>query len=199
MQLKRLAMRVLALLGGSFLLADGATAQILTPSFQAPTPGRDVGLYLSTVRDDLTGIEAIYRTGAAPTGFELGIRGGVVIGDGGTALTVGAEYRNPLAIAAAPLRFAATAGAQALLGGTQGVGISGGATLGINLASGGLRFEPYVHPRLAFASGEGDTDLNLLVDLGVDLAATPQLAIRFAAGFGNENASDFGVGVAVRR
>lgn len=176
------------------LPAGAATAQVFTPTFMAPRSDPGVGIYLSDLHD--LAAEGIVRGDFG--GFDLGFRAGVV--DAGDAnLTLGGELRNPLALGTAPIDLAFTAGVQAILGDLDRLGLQSGLSLGYTFvpAGGGVRLIPYIHPRVGLldSPGPGDElDLELLADVGFDLAFRNGLSIRFGADLGGESA-DWGVGV----
>ena len=175
-------------------VAAPAEAQVFTPSYQSPVLLSDIGVYASDGPGDVT-LEGIYRTGA------LGLRLGFVDTDGDDLISVGGDFRSPLALSGAPLRVALTAGAQALIGEADAVGLQLGLSAGARLLGSGLAVTPYIHPRIAFINGFGPDDgfdADLIADIGADVELAEGLVARLGVGLTNETA-DFGLGLAWRR
>jgi len=166
--------------------------QIFTPSYMAPQPGGDVGLYLSDGPGNFA-IEGIMRRHFG--GYDLGFRLGVAGGDD-TRVLVGGEYRMPLAFGV-PLDFAFTAGAQGMLGDRSGAGIQAGLSMGARLPTAGVAITPYIHPRFGLVNRDpGDTEATVLADIGFDFGF-PNLILRLGFGLGGPTAS-WGMGFAWR-
>lgn len=187
---------LLALVGLG-LLAGRAPAQVFTPSYMAPRSEADIGVYLN---DHLGGIsiEGIWRQRRAH--FDLGLRAGLAdVGDG-LGLLIGAEYRNPLALAADPLLVAATGGAQAYVGEGAGFAVQAGLSVGGVLPVPEVPLIAYLHPRIALGGGDlsDGADLSLLADLGIDGQLRPDLSLRLNVAFGAP-AAQWGIGLAWRR
>lgn len=195
MQMSRPVRATLAL-AASLLLAEGAEAQVFTPTYMSPVPSSDVGIYVADAPapGDL-GVEGIWRSG--PLGLRVGY-----LDTGGGAATLGAELKSPLALAGAPIRVAFAAGAQALLGDGDAVGLHGGLTLGHTFVPQGAGFTltPYLFPRIALVDWEGGDgfESDLLAELGFEAGFAPNLTFRFGAELGGEG-PDWGVGFAWRR
>lgn len=174
------------------VIATSAAAQVFTPTYMSPRMSDDLGVYLSDGPGDLA-IEGVLRRGA------LGVRAGFAdVGDG--ALLIGGEYRNRLRVTI-PLEVAFTAGAQGVLGDADAVGVQAGLTAGHSFIPRGTSstFTPYIHPRIALKDGFGaddDLDLDLLADIGFDLAFAGSLILRVGVNLGD--GADFGVGLAWR-
>lgn len=194
MRKRVLALTWLALAVG-VVYTPPAVAQVFTPTFQPPRGGGNVGVYLSDFEGGDFAIEGIFRQGGRP--YDLGFRIGLAdIGD--VAFLVGADLRSPLALGTAPVDFAWTLGGQGLLGDVSGFGFQGGLSIGSTFPLEGFAFTPYIHPRLAIINpvgGNDETDLDVLADLGFDLAF-PNLVLRFGVNLGR--GSDWGIGVAFR-
>lgn len=174
------------------MTAAPLSSQVFTPSYMAPQPGSDLGIYVSDGPGNFA-IEGIMRRhfGGHDLGFRLGVAGG-----GNATLLLGGEYRMPL-LFDAPLDFAFTAGAQAMLGGQSGAGLLGGLSVGARLPTTGLAITPYLHPRVGVVSRDpGGHDLEVLADVGVDFGF-PNLIFRLGFGFGDPTAS-WGMGFAWR-
>lgn len=177
-----------------------ARAQVFTPSFLSPERGSEAGVFLSGgfgPSGDLA-LEAVRRREHGP--FDLGFRVGIGDTGSGVALLFGADYRNPVEADLAPLRVAATGGAQIAVGSAAGFGVDAGVSVGASFASGDLRIAPYLHPRVALVEtlrAAGGLDLAVLADLGVDLQFAPNLIGRLALGLG-EPTAHFSIGLAWR-
>lgn len=176
--------------------APAVEAQVFTPTFMAPRVSNDVGIYYSD-RGDFA-LEGILRTGFS--GSNVGLRLGVVDPGGASdeLISLGAELRSPIAAGSAPLDLAFIGGVQALLGDAEAFGIQGGVSLGATFTDPGFAITPYLAPRLALVDVGDDSDVDVLLDLGIDLAFSPALAVRFGAGLG-ENQADWGLGLSWRR
>lgn len=171
-------------------------AQIFTPTFQGTARSSDIGLYLSDGPGDLA-LEGIWRRNFG-TG-DLGLRAGFAdVGDG--ALLLGVDWRQPLNLQTAPLDLAITLGAQGVVGDVDGFGGQVGLAIGHTFAEEGLRFTPYIHPRVALVAAvadDSDAELDVLADLGVDVDFTPNLSVRLGVNLGD--GADWGIGLALRR
>lgn len=188
--------------GRTFLLAapllfGGATvaeSQVFTPTYMAPRSSSDVGIYLSDGPGEFA-VEGIWRRMFG--GYDLGFRAGLADLDD-LGFLVGGEYRNPLALGA-PLDISVTGAVQALLGDLSSVGFLVGASVGHTFVSDELAFTPYIHPRVGPVQGfvSDEFDLELLGDIGLDIAAGSRLDVRI--GFGLETrGAEWGVGLAWR-
>ena len=196
------ALRSVLLLATSslgLLVAGPAAAQLFTPSFLSPVRGGDAGVYLSGgfgPSDDLA-VEGIWRVQREI--YDLGLRAGLQDRPDDLALLLGADYRNPLEVDAAPLQLAATGGAQAVIGNSYGggYGVDVGISVGSTFSPEGWRVTPYLHPRVGLVRslrGEGP-GLRVLADLGADLSIGQNLVARLALGLGGPTA-DFSLGLA---
>ena len=171
-----------------------AAAQVLTPTFQAPTSSNDIGIYVVDVGD--LGVEGVLRRSLGAG--DLGLRAGFADVNDGNVLLLGVDYRNPLQLSGtAPLAIAFTVGAQAALLDAEVFGVQGGLSVGYAFDSPDLRLTPYIHPRLALVSSDDDTELEVLADVGLDVGITPTLDLRFGANLGD--GADWGLGLAFRR
>lgn len=178
------------------MAAPSAAAQVFTPTYMAPRVSNDVGIYYSDLGD--FALEGILRTGFS--GSNVGLRLGVVEprGEGDAAVSLGAELRSPIAVRSAPLDLAFIGGVQALLGDGEAFGVQGGVSLGATFTDPGFAITPYLAPRIALVNAADETDLEVLLDLGIDLSFSPNLSVRFGAGLGDPQA-DWGIGLAWRR
>jgi hypothetical protein len=173
-----------------------ARAQVFTPTFQSTARVSDIGIYLSDGPGDLA-VEGIWRRGLG-TG-DLGLRAGFAdAGDG--LLLLGADWRQPLALATQPVDLALTLGGQLAVGDVSGLGAQVGLLFGHTFAEPGVRITPYVHPRLAVLSAIGDSndaEVDVLADIGADFSFAPNLTLRLGVNIGD--GADWGIGLAWRR
>jgi hypothetical protein len=178
------------------LLPHAVAAQVFTPTYMGPRQGGSLGVYLADYDPGDLAVEGILRQGFGT--FDLGLRGGVVDA-GGSLLTIGGEYRNPLALGTAPVDIAVTGGAQALIGDSDWLGLQAGLTIGSTFRAPSLAFSPYVHPRIAFVEGPGDDGFegDLLAEIGADFDFASRLAIRLAIGL-DDTGADWGIGISWR-
>lgn len=176
------------------LLPQAVAAQVFTPTFMAPRQGGSAGIYVSDLGD--LAVEGIVRGGFGS--FDLGVRGGIVDA-GDTDFTLGGEYRNPIILGTAPVDLAVTGGAQALLGGSDWLGLSAGLSLGTTIVPGTFAFSPYVHPRIAFVDGPGEDgfDSDLVAEIGADFTFSNRAAFRVAIALDDVGA-DWGIGFSWR-
>jgi hypothetical protein len=176
--------------------AQAAGAQVFTPTYLAPRVSSDLGVYVSDGPGDLA-IEGIWRRPLSG-GSGLGLRAGFADANNGSALLLGIDYRNPLALAGtAPIDLALTLGAQGALGDLEGIGAQVGLSIGYTFTAPELTVTPYIHPRLAFVDVDGGgSDFEPLADLGIDVGFAPNLSFRFGANLGD--GADWGIGLAWR-
>lgn len=176
-------------------VAGSASAQVFTPTYQAPRPSNDLGVYISDGPGEFA-IEGILRRNFG--GYDLGFRGGIADTEDVSVL-LGLDLRSPLSMATAPLDVSLTAGIQTLLGDFTALGFQGGLSIGHTFVpEGGFTITPYIHPRLALvddgAPGSG-FDADLLADLGLDLRMSSGLVLRVGIGL-SDIGGDWGVGLA---
>lgn len=173
-------------------LSGTAQAQVFTPSYQAPIPMNDLGVYLSDSPGDLT-LEGIWRSGP------IGLRVGYVDAEPDGLISLGGEVRAPIATSA-PIDVAFTAGAQGLIGDVDALGLQAGLSIGHRFVNPGLALTPYIHPRIAAIDGPLDDDWNteLLAELGLDAEFSQNLIFRLSVGLSDES-PDVGIGLAWRR
>ncbi|HEX6042223.1 hypothetical protein [Longimicrobium sp.] len=174
-------------------LSSTANAQVFTPSYQAPVPMNDLGVYLSDSPGDLT-LEGIWRSGP------VGLRVGYVDAEPDGLISVGGEVRSPIATSA-PIDVAFTAGAQGLIGDVDALGLQAGLSIGKRFVNPGLALTPYIHPRIALIDGllqDDDWDTELLAELGLDAEFSQNLIFRLSVGLSDQT-PDVGVGLAWRR
>jgi hypothetical protein len=191
----RVRMFLSAGLAAAALQATAAQAQVFTPTYMAPRPASDVGIYLADGPGEFA-VEGIWRRSYG--GYDLGLRGGLA-DTPDVSILIGGEFRNPIS-ADAPVDLAFTGHAQGLLSDDgSGAGFLAGLSIGHTFASSDLSFTPYLHPRAGLVTGFGDDDLDLelLADFGFDLRFSPSMELRFALAF-EDRGADWGVGFAWR-
>lgn len=182
------------------LAAAPAHAQVFTPSYLAPTRGGDFGVYLEdgfTGSDEIA-VEALLRRSYGA--YDLGFRAGLADAGDDLALLLGADYRNPLELPTAPVALAVTGAVQGIVGDFDALGADVGLSIGATFAAPQFSITPYVHPRVGvinYLDVEEDLDLDLLADVGFDLAFSPNLVVRLGVGLSDET-TDFGIGLAWR-
>lgn len=174
------------------------------PSFLAPDPGEDLGVYFVQPEDFDWGLVGIWRQEGA---LNLGVRAGAAQpeGDGDTRIIAGAETYGRLLSAGPdfPLDAAWALGFGASFGGDVTFArIPVGVTVGREFVGGGLTLQPYAYPRLALDivavdGGDTETDLSFVGDIGVDVGLGGSLVFRVGTSF-EEDRSAFGLGVAYR-
>ena len=183
-----------ALAAAAVLAVSGtADAQVFTPSYQAPVPMNDLGVYLSDSPGELT-LEGIWRSGP------VGLRVGYVDAEPDGLISLGGEVRSPIATSA-PIDVAFTAGAQGLIGEVDALGLQAGLSIGKRFVNPGLALTPYIHPRIALIDGiteSDDWETELLAELGLDAEFSQNLIFRLSVGLSDES-PDVGVGLAWRR
>lgn len=192
--IQRLRMTLIAAGLAVALAPSSGEAQVFTPSYMSPVASSDIGIYLADWPGGFA-VEGIWR--GRYSGLDMGLRGGLAdVGDMGILLA--AELRQPLS-ANSPLDLAVTGAVQGLIiaDGDSGVGFGGGVTLGHTFTSEELVFTPYLHPRIALITGWGDSDLELLADVGFDLRVSDSIEARFGISIGDYG-SDWGIGLAWR-
>lgn len=195
-------MRMKVMLGAVVVCAALASAgrveaQVFSPTYMAPRVANEIGVYVSDSPGDLTA-EGSLRGNFG--GTMLGLRAGFAdMND--AQLTIGGELLHPLAVMSAPLDFAVTGAAQALIGDVKLAGFTLGLDVGHTFVSPGLSVTPYIHPRLGITGRYGDGgefDADLLADLGVNVDLAPNLSLRLGIGLTGPEAN-WGFGGAWRR
>ena len=187
--------------------APSAQAQWDAPSFLAPRPSEDIGLYvLDTDGADL-GIEGIWRQRG---NLNLGVRLGYLDTAGDGLVVAGAETWGGIFSAGPdfPVDVSWTLGAGALIGDGVSFSVPAGLTIGRALVLTPISFQVYGHPRLALqaSSVDSNTDLDLhaLFDLGADVYLSDNLTGRLGFTLGGVDAwglglaYQFGRGIEVR-
>lgn len=175
-----------------FVGAGAATAQSWdAPSFFAPRPADDLGVYAST-SGDIAGL-AIWRDAALP----VILRGGIGITEGTVRAFAGGQYHRAI-LPAVPFDVVLTAGAGVGMGDHlelwAPVGVSAGRAFVLTHA---LTVMPYVHPRVGPTTGtqNGRQGWIGVVDFGADLVTARHGTIRLGLSLGDETV--FGVGLSL--
>lgn len=169
-----------------------------TPSFMAPQPGSDLGVYLVEGGD--LGIHGLWRRAGSAN---LGVRVGYLdTGDG--TLQLGAETWGAVILEGAdfPLDLSWTAGAGASVNGGFSVSLPVGLSIGRTFRGSSVSIQAYGHPRLALvlfdnpATNDLELDLDGQFDLGADVFLSESWTLRVGASLGGSDA--LGIGLAWR-
>jgi len=174
-------------------LAGAAQAQVFTPTYQSPRLVNELGIHLADGPGDLA-LEGTWRAGP------IGLRLGFVDGRGGL-LSIGGELRNAIPVTGAPLGLAFTAGAQALIGDANALGVQAGLSAGHTFVGPGLAVTPYINPRVGLINtlgGNDDMEFKVLADIGADVEFHNNILFRLGIKL-DDAGSNFGVGFGVRR
>ena len=145
-----------------------------------------------------TGLIFQWREGLGTKGLQFTFDGGIVDADvpgAATQLAVGAGLARQAFTATAefPFDIVIGGGIGVTTGETTTTRIPFGATVGHRFAlDQGIALTPFVAPRVSWnrvaGGGVTATDTNIEVDLGANIEITPQVAMRFAAIVGDNNA-----------
>jgi hypothetical protein len=174
------------------------------PSFFSPNALDEVGLYLSRVGGQTTGLSGIWRQSG---NLNLGVRAGV--GDldkAGESVLVGAEFYGALS-SLLPRELAGSwvLGAGAVFSDSYTLfSIPLGATVGLLLGSGRVQIVPYIHPRISLdieaVDLDGDeqtiTTSRVALDIGADVNVGQRAILRLGASLIERDA--LGMGLALR-
>lgn len=172
-----------------------------SPSFFSPQPGEDIGLYVAGLTGGDIGIAGIWRQSG---NINLGVRAGLT----DDVIHVGGEYYKELNVPGPQ--------SAVLMSWVLGLGASFnddvtwlrvplGVSGGLSLDAGGMNVLPYVHPRVTLdfvtvgrgAEEESNTEFNLPVDVGADVAIGTSFVARVGATL-NDGGTVFGAGLAMR-
>lgn len=188
---------------GLALAAPAAAQSWEAPTFFAPRPHNDLGVYLTFPDGGDVGVVGIWRQSS---GINLGVRGGVGGYSDDRSILIGAELFGPVQLSAIePLALYWVSGIGASIDGTTALRIPAGVSVGMAFGSGNTVITPYVHPRVAFdlvtfetsdGDDETDTDLNFDVDIGADLEIGDRFIVRAGYTFGSVDV--LGLGAAIR-
>lgn len=190
--------------GVVFLLAGsevGAQVAWDSPLLVSPNPQPGWGVYLldPAGRDEI-GVMAGWR-GSGNLGFRVGISDDE--GEDGLNVFGGVDVSGSLMRASSsfPLDVSWVAGAGLGAGDAVLASFPFGVTMGRDLTSEGIRFTPYISPRVILDAWFGDDrpnddlSLNFAIDLGADVAFSPRWAIRFGGTVGDHEAMAVGIAV----
>ena len=191
------------------LLPASAKAQSWeSPTFFAPRPADDIGLYLYDTEGGDLGMMGIWRQSGR---INLGVRAGFGGVSGDRLLLVGAEVFGMVVEPDVdrPLAIAWVVGAGATTDGVTAVRIPVGVSAGARLVAGEFAVTPYVHPRIAFdyitvdgvgdAGSTSDSQFNLDADLGAELELGATWRVRAAFTLGDRTAFGFGLAYRIPR
>jgi len=175
-----------------------------TPSFFAPSAHDDIGLYLIDAEGGDLGFMGVWRQSG---NVSFGLRAGMGGVEGNRSVLLGAEIHGSLVNPGGTnvLAISWLAGAGASFNGATWLRVPAGLSIGARIPGSGFTITPYVHPRVSLdvvsrdrPNGEEDTDseVNLDVDFGADLALGTSWVARFGLTVGEIEA--FGIGLAYR-
>ena len=191
--MKTLLSKTAVTLGLLVGLAGTAGAQVFTPTYSSPRLVNEIGVHASQNPGNVT-LEGIWRGG--PLGLRLGFVNGT-----NDLISVGGELRNPIRIPGAPLGLAFTAGAQALVGDVNALGVQAGVSAGYTFVGSGMALTPYIHPRVGLINhlgGTEDLEFEVLADVGADLEFWNNLLVRIGFSL-DEDSENWGFGIGWRR
>ena len=174
--------------------SDSAAQETGTPIFKAPYrafTNHEFGASFSDPGEGVSfALEGFYRYGRGANDFSL--RGGFadLNGDGGTRILVGGDFRTQVLSYSEsfPLDGALTVGLGANVGdGPDAYLIPIGVSLGrrFDLEGSKTSFVPYAHPVIVPTFGNGDSQINFALGLGVDMRFSQTLAVRVSGGVGD--------------
>lgn len=187
-----------------------------SPTFFAPRPGEDLGIFVTVPEEDEgdIGVQAIWRQEG---NLSLGVRGGVGGVEGNRTILLGAEFYGGLPISSLPVNATWVLGFGAGFDDdVTALRVPLGVSIGTFIGEGtGFRVQPYVHPRVAFdlvaidvgEDEETETDFSFAIDLGADVDLSQSFAVKvgytFAVGPDFDTSFDFypntfGAGLAYR-
>jgi hypothetical protein len=174
--------------------SDSAAQETGTPIFKAPYrafTNHEFGASFSDPGEGVSfALEGFYRYGRGANDFSL--RGGFadLNGDGGTRVLFGGDFRTQVLSYSEsfPLDGALTVGLGANVGdGPDAYFIPIGVSLGrrFDLEGSKTSFVPYAHPVIVPTFGNGDSQINFALGLGVDMRFSQTLAVRVSGGIGD--------------
>lgn len=187
------------------LAAAPAESQVTweAPLMVAPNTPAGWGVYLvDPWPGDGIGVLSTFRSSTAPGG--LGFRLGLAEGPGGDlAVYGGFDVSGTLLRQSAdfPMDMIWVTGAGLGVGDSALLSFPLGVSLGRDFQADGVWFNPYVTPRVvldAWFGGDGDMDLGLAMDLGIDISFEPGWAVRFAGTLADHEALAIGLSFQVR-
>lgn len=180
------------------LIASPGRAQVgwESPFMVPPAAPRGTGIYLTeTSPGGGLGVLGTYRAADAPAG--LGFRLGLAEDfSDDLAILGGVDFSGYLVRESAdfPMDLVWNGGLGASVGDYALLSFPLGMTFGKIFTADGMRFNPYLGPRLILDARMGDAapgdalDLGLVVDLGVDISFDPRWALRVGATAGDRDA-----------
>jgi len=195
-------------LGAMLLVAQPVQGQVAWESPQLLAPGTPAGLGIFLMEGSPgsgLGVLMTWRGSEAPggIGFRLGLaedRRGDLSVLGGVDFT-GSIIRHSNDF---PLDVIWATGVGLGVGDWVLLSVPFGVSMGRALEADGVRFNPYVAPRLILDARLGDRrpgdrslDLNFALDLGADVSFGGDFSIRFGASLGDRDALAIGVGFPV--
>lgn len=174
--------------------SDSAAQETGTPIFKAPYrafTNHEFGVSFSDPGAGVSyALEGFYRYGRGANDFS--VRGGFadLNGPGGTRVLLGGDFRTQILSYSEsfPLDGALTVGVGANVGdGPDAYYIPVGVSLGrrFDLEGSKTSFIPYVHPVIVPTFGNGNSDVNFALGLGVDVRFSQTLAVRVSGGIGD--------------
>jgi hypothetical protein len=191
---------VLAVLVGA--ARTSAAQETGTPVFKAPYrafTSHEAGVSFSDPGEGFSyALEGFYRYGKDANDFSVRAGFGDLSGPGGGRFLLGGDFRTQVVSYSEsfPLDGSLTVGAGMNVGGGPDayyipVGISLGRRF--EMEGSNTTFVPYVHPVVVPTFGNGNSDVNFALGLGVDIRFSDQWAIRASGGIGDID----GVGISV--
>lgn len=203
--IRRLSAGLFAGLFVSALALAGTQAsaqELFTPMYKAPYRAftdYELGVGFSQPTGADYALEAFYGLGRGRNDFGLGVA--YINGDFGTSnVTLGGNFRTRVLQSSQdfPLDGALTLGLGAVFGDgptlfTVPVGLSIGRR--VVLEGSDISFVPYLMPTMMPTFGNGDSEVDFDLGLGVDVRLSPRLDVRLSGGLGD--ARGRGVGVAL--
>ncbi len=185
-------------------LAGHAAAQAAwdSPLLLPPRPTPGFGIFRAEVHGADLGVLGTWRSGGVGA---LGVRFGIADRPGGLAGFGGVDFSGTLTRASSdfPLDISWIAGAGAGFGRWLRVSFPFGVSIGHTFTGDGVRFTPYLSPRLVLDGNFGrnrprvpdDDRLNLgfAADLGIDIDPGSGWLVRFGGTFGDRDAIAIGL------
>jgi hypothetical protein len=177
-------------LAASDLAAQETGTQIFKAPYRAFT-SHEFGASFSDPGEGVSfALEGFYRYGRGANDFS--VRGGFedLNGGGGTRVLLGGDFRTQILSYSEsfPLDGALTVGVGANVGdGPDAYYIPVGVSLGrrFDLEGSKTSFIPYLHPVIVPTFGNGNSDVNFALGLGVDVRFSQTLAVRVSGGIGD--------------
>lgn len=185
-------------------LAGQAAAQAAwdSPLLLPPRPTPGFGIYLIEAHGARLGALGTWRSGGVGS---VGFRLGIADRPGGLSAFGGIDFSGTMTRASSdfPLDISWVAGAGAGVGRWLRVSFPFGVSLGHTFTGDGIRFTPYLSPRLVLDGRFGRNrprgwdndrlDLGFAADLGIDVDPGSGWLIRFGGTFGDRDAIAVGI------